>query len=683
MALNDSAGIDVEREDRSQTSINPLQSAIQVASVIISEKGLINRPQLILNDDKRIERFGLSNFSKYGSSATECSNILKSRIQMMVVRPGEDSWRLAGIKAQSTGLSASSGYKQSDLAVTAALGSDLFRIAAMGEGAWGNNLVIRFANLDVGELSENADNSRVKKLEIYQFDSPWTFSATYDDWTVKFKVTKFVEATDIYLQINGASSSKITIAANTEVKNIVSSLNSALTAMGYTDYEFKTKPASLEENESTNELELTTDEYNQSLNSLSIVNSNAESIVKVTRVSEGTFTDADSKIWAAKNSDKLVKSYYVSLNSDDLDDNGNTMYLTSVLKNDPYIYAICNEDAIGAIQTWTGVNALDFGDADWTTGSHPSVIALAGGCTSSESGADPAGFSTKMARALAAKNALNLILENNDTYRNFVTINAAHEISNSDFADLAKAANESTLAIDSLGKSVAMLDESNLIEGLMSGDIQVQHDTFLAHYWQWLEIKEANSGKPIFVSPASFIAKILGINAQNGQYARPPAGYNYGVITGADNISQNCKGPTRKTLGNYKVNAIKADSDGFVVWNCLTSQAANSSFSDVYVVMSFLAMKYGIKDNLKGFEFEWNDPETVSSITKILEGVGQRFVSAKYAQEIKVDNSKNVYGSEEILIYFNVRFKKAAKFLRIRLVAHPSDQSLAISLAAE
>lgn len=676
MALNDCAGIDVERVDKSRTSTNPLQSAITVASVIIAERGLCNRPQLILNDDKRIDRFGVSNFSKYGSSATECKNILSSRIQMLITRAGESSWRLAGVKAQSSGLSVSSGYTQNDMAVNAAMGSDLFRIAAKGEGSWGNNLVLRFADLGEGETFEDADNSRVKKLEIYEFNAPYSFTPKKDSWDIKFKVATFTAVTELYLQIDNSTSSKITIPANTSVNSstFTDLLDAALTSMSITGYSFSVK--------SSTEVSLKAADFNSNFSSVKIINANAEEVAKTTHVDVGTFTDADSSKWAAANSSNLVESFYVSLNSDDLDANGNSMYLLTKLQSSNYAYALCNEEMIGAITDWTGVNALDFGDADWTTSNHPAVIALAGGCASTSQGADAAGFSSKMARAMACKDALNALLRKNDDYRCFVTINAGQEISNSDFADVAKNANESTLCIDSLGRAVGMMDEATIIENLMNDDIQVQHDTFLAHYWQWLQVKEASSGKLIFVSPAYAIAKILGTNAQVGNFARPPAGYNYGVITGAEGISETCEGSTRKILSKYKINPIKADSDGYVVWNCLTSQAANSSFSDTYVIMSFLAMKYGIKDNLKGFEFEFNDPETVAGATRILEGLGRNFCDANYAQEIKVDNSKNVYGSEEILIYFNVRFKKAAKFLRIKLVAHPSDQSLEISLAS-
>lgn len=677
MSLQDNAGINVVLHDESQVATSPLQTDVTVASIIVSERGLMNRPQLISNDTLKVKRFGSDNSSKYGASSLDCKNVLDSGMQMYIIRPGETSWRLAGSKFSKTGssLPVPTALQQADMDMQATFAAtEYFRLAAMGEGVWGNNIVLRFAALEEGETFEDADNSRVKRLEVYYFEKGVSFATapSYDVWSLKFKSTTPAYVGALSLIISGVEYI-VTMAADDTLTDYATALNAlpAFTAL-FTAAAVDTS------------LTVTSKTFVRYTN-VKFVDSNFVSIAASTQVSVASTVDADNSQWAFDNANYLVDSSYVSLNSKDLDSKGKTLFISEVLKSSYYLYGLCNNALLDSLEDadWEVAFAqMNFGDSDWTaaTPTHPNVFALAGGTLATDGLSS--GFASKISQASSAKEALTIIANRNYEYRCFVTLNANNEIAESDFAEVVANFDQTSLCISSLGRAYASYDADTLISELTDSTITFSRDRFLAMYWQWLSVSEKSTNKYVFISPASFVAKVIGDNTANGNYPRPPAGYNYGKITGYNEISSTINGIQRKKLVKFKINPIKSDSKGTVFWDQLDTQAGKSALSDLHVILSFLAIKFGIIDTYTGFEFEFNDDDTIKTMTRLLTALSNTLIANKYAEEISVDSSQNVLGSDEIILALHVRFKGVARIITVNIVAHPSNQSLAVSLAS-
>jgi hypothetical protein len=291
-------------------------------------------------------------------------------------------------------------------------------------------------------------------------------------------------------------------------------------------------------------------------------------------------------------------------------------------------------------------------------------------------------------RSVAFQQALNKILDSYIKYDSYLAFNAGQEILNPDFANLIASSNGGQprvlgLTSVSLGRATDQdklpTDYAPDEENGPSGGVATP---WVAKYDQWVLGTDSDAGQQIYTSPVGWIGKLIGLNAISGMLPYAPAGYRRGILHGAFGLSKTWEAKQRLGVTEYKWNPIKYDpTAGYVVWDELTSQPIQSALSDIHVILAYQAMRRGIEQTLKGFEFEFNDESTVNTMLNLLRGMAEGYVAQKFAEQIIVDAADNSYGTDQIRIRWNVRFKGVARTIVVDVIAYPSSKDLAVSMA--
>jgi len=152
--------------------------------------------------------------------------------------------------------------------------------------------------------------------------------------------------------------------------------------------------------------------------------------------------------------------------------------------------------------------------------------------------------------------------------------------------------------------------------------------------------------------------------------------------TGATRISMKPKAEERKQAQENQWNPIKYDpTTGYVLWDASTSQEILSSFSSTHVLIAFQMIRRDIEEALRDFVFKKNDDYTIKSIVGQLNNIGSAYKQQGYLEDYNVDTKNNAYGTEQIRINFNVTFKEAARTIVVDFNAYRSDIPLSVQLA--
>lgn len=279
---------------------------------------------------------------------------------------------------------------------------------------------------------------------------------------------------------------------------------------------------------------------------------------------------------------------------------------------------------------------------------------------------------TKRGEVFAAN--LQKIFDNYITYDAYLAFNAGQEIDNPKFDSMVNDFGR-VLGLTACPRGEAFMQDQDPIPG---GGVTGR---FTAKYNQWIAGIESESGQEIYTSPIGWVGKIIGQNAIAGMLPYAPAGYRRGIIAGARGISRTWSAKQRLAVVAQQWNPIKDDPVGLVIWDALTAQTIKSALSNIHVILSYLAMLRGIENTLRGFEFEFNDESTVATILNLLRGMADGYIAQQYAEQIIVDAQDNTYGTDQIRIRWNVRFKEVARTIVVDVIAYPSSQDLSISMA--
>lgn len=173
--MADSAGVILNRVDRSQVPVDALPGAINTAAAISSERGFINRVYNIQNQKQLRTTFGDKDFRKYGTSMHSVDKYLQSRNVGFIVRAGDPTWLIASVlfdkpaaySPQDPLDAVAAGVLQADTDVFVT--DDLVRIFAMGEGEWGNDISILGEVVPATEVSfENVDQLALSKITVFK-----------------------------------------------------------------------------------------------------------------------------------------------------------------------------------------------------------------------------------------------------------------------------------------------------------------------------------------------------------------------------------------------------------------------------------------------------------------------------------------------------------------------------------
>ena len=130
-------------------------------------------------------------------------------------------------------------------------------------------------------------------------------------------------------------------------------------------------------------------------------------------------------------------------------------------------------------------------------------------------------------------------------------------------------------------------------------------------YYPWVQIRDADLGKSVWVPPSTVVA---GMYAFNDRVAHPwfaPAGLNRGILSSAVQVERKLIHANRDTLYSSDVNPIATfPGQGITVWGQKTLQKKNSALDRVNVRRLLIKLKKFIASTSKFLVFEQNTAAT-------------------------------------------------------------------------
>ena len=204
-----------------------------------------------------------------------------------------------------------------------------------------------------------------------------------------------------------------------------------------------------------------------------------------------------------------------------------------------------------------------------------------------------------------------------------------------------------------------------------TGKAEARDSNYVAEYWPWVKIPDADLGKNVWV-PASTV--IPSVYAFNDRVAAPwfaPAGLNRGGIDIAVQTERKLTHSNRDTLYESNVNPIATfPNSGVVVFGQKTLQKKASALDRVNVRRLLINAKKFIASTTKFLIFENNTAATrnrfLSLVNPYFESVQQR--QGLYAFKVVMDESNNtpdVIDRNQMVGQIFLQPAKAAEFIII------------------
>jgi hypothetical protein len=227
-------------------------------------------------------------------------------------------------------------------------------------------------------------------------------------------------------------------------------------------------------------------------------------------------------------------------------------------------------------------------------------------------------------------------------------------------------------------------------QGMLSGDAQVDTldyrkntlnansynlELYTTHQLIYDEFNDRN----MYVSPGCFVASRIMDVAQTYGWHYTAAGQNRGVINSLDNAASYSDGVIDTFCDNQINPIIKEPGFGQIIGDDYTLLSTACDLQDAHISRYLnIYLRPAIRDALKPFLFEFNDDETRTLITKMLETFMQPEVASRAIQAYKIvcDTTNNT-GSDiqnsicNVWVY--VQPTKIIRWIKVNYIVSPQS----------
>lgn len=204
--------------------------------------------------------------------------------------------------------------------------------------------------------------------------------------------------------------------------------------------------------------------------------------------------------------------------------------------------------------------------------------------------------------------------------------------------------------------------------------------SFVAAYIPWAKVYDAASDQQVWVPFSGFAGSIIA-NTPNKWNA--PAGFNYGLISGVNDISYTPSTKENDQLYNISLNAVRFfPRDGYVLWGQKTKQAIHSVLDRIAPRMTLFFLEKATSNVTKNFVFQNNTFFTRQQVINVLNPV---FASVKngidpglYDYKIVCNESNNtpsVIDDNTLVIDIAVKLTRQAEFIVVNMITTRTDQN--------
>ena len=178
----------------------------------------------------------------------------------------------------------------------------------------------------------------------------------------------------------------------------------------------------------------------------------------------------------------------------------------------------------------------------------------------------------------------------------------------------------------------------------VTGQAATRNNSYAASYWPWVQTKDPDSGKNVWVPASTLMAGVFMYNDKVSEPWFAPAGINRGGLTSVIRAEQKLTQSDRDTLYQGKVNPIATfPGQGVVAYGQKTLQTQASALDRVNVRRLLISLKSYIGQTANALVFEQNTLATrnqfLAQVNPYLQSVQQR--QGLYAFKVVMDESNN------------------------------------------
>ena len=248
--------------------------------------------------------------------------------------------------------------------------------------------------------------------------------------------------------------------------------------------------------------------------------------------------------------------------------------------------------------------------------------------------------------ATAGKNAYIdaiRLLKNQDEYDiNLLTLPGLID----NFTNHAAVITEAINMVESRGDCFLVVDPVEYASSISTatGKAEARDSNYVAEYWPWVKIPDADLGKNVWVPASTLIPSVYAFNDRVAAPWFAPAGLNRGALDIAVQTERKLTHANRDTLYDAAVNPIATfPNAGVVVYGQKTLQKKASALDRVNVRRLLIAAKKFIASSTKFLVFENNTAATrnrfLSIVNPYFENVQQR--QGLFAFKVQMDEANN------------------------------------------
>ena len=178
----------------------------------------------------------------------------------------------------------------------------------------------------------------------------------------------------------------------------------------------------------------------------------------------------------------------------------------------------------------------------------------------------------------------------------------------------------------------------------VTGQAATRNNSYAASYWPWVQTKDPDSGKNVWVPASTLMAGVFMYNDKVSEPWFAPAGINRGGLTSVIRAEQKLTQSDRDTLYQGKVNPIATfPGQGVVAYGQKTLQTQASALDRVNVRRLLISLKSYIGQTANALVFEHITLATrnqfLAQVNPYLQSVQQR--QGLYAFKVVMDESNN------------------------------------------
>jgi len=211
-----------------------------------------------------------------------------------------------------------------------------------------------------------------------------------------------------------------------------------------------------------------------------------------------------------------------------------------------------------------------------------------------------------------------------------------------------------------------------------TNEAAARDSSYAAMYYPWVQIRDADLGKSVWVPPSTVVG---GIYAFNDRVAHPwfaPAGLNRGILNSAVQVERKLIHANRDTLYSSDVNSIATfPGQGITVWGQKTLQKKASALDRVNVRRLLIKLKKFIASTSRFLVFEQNTAATrrrfLNIVNPFMEQVQSN--SGLTAFRVVMDETNNTPDTIDRNILFGQIFvqpTRTAEFIVLDFTVQPT-----------